>query len=400
VALEEMGKMYLVKTSLFAYGFRANFFLAGIAAVLLIPLWAVSFVAGTSLGSGWPPTLWHAHEMLFGFIAIAIAGFMLTAVPSWTGQKGFAGAPLIALAAVWVSARLLIASSSMWPPLLPAIVDLAFLPVLAVLVVIPLLRVKNRNAALLIVLGALWLTNLVFHIALIQHNEPRALHSLVVGIDIVLLLMTVIGGRIVPAFTSAALKQQGVEGGLKSRTALTVAAIAAMAGVIASDIFCADSAVAGVAAGFAALVQFLRLLQWRTLQTLRQPIVWILHLAYLWLPVGLALKAAALLGAYGIAAFWLHALTIGALTTMIMGVMTRAALGHTGRPLVIHPLTTAAYVLLTAAALLRVFGLSLWGSGYPLVIAWAAIFWTASFTLFLGVYMPILWGPRAYHKPG
>jgi uncharacterized protein involved in response to NO len=392
--------MHLVKISLFNYGFRSSFFLAGIAALLLVPLWSVSFVAGTSLGSGWPPTLWHAHEMLFGFIASAIAGFMLTAVPSWTGQKGFSGASLIALAAVWLSARLLIASSSMWPPLLPAIVDSAFVPLLAALVMIPLLRSKSRNTPLLAVLGALWVTNLVFHAALIRHDAPMSRHSLIVGIDIVLLLMTVIGGRIVPAFTTTALRQPDARGALKSRTALTVASVAAMAAVIASDIFFADSRIAGAVAGFAALVQIVRLLQWRTLQTWRQPIVWILHLGYLWLPIGLALKAVALLGGYGIAAFWLHALTIGALTTMIVAVMSRAALGHTGRALVVHPLITAAYVLLTAAALMRVFGLSLLRMSYPLVIVWAALFWTVSFALFVGVYTPILWGPRADGKPG
>jgi uncharacterized protein involved in response to NO len=388
-----------MKSNLFAYGFRSHFFLAGVAALLLVPLWAMSFVAGTPIGSGWPPTLWHGHEMLFGFIASAIAGFMLTAVPSWTGQKGFAGRPLIALAVVWLSGRLLIASSSWWPPWVPMTADLAFLPLLAVLVMIPLLRSKNRNTPLLIVLGALWLTNLVFHVALIRHDAPLARHSLIVGIDIVLLLLTVIGGRIVPAFTTSALRQQGVDGVLKSRTVLTVMSVAAMGCVIASDVFWPDSRIAGSVAGIAALIQFLRLLQWRTLRTLRQPIVWILHLAYAWLPLGLGLKAAALLGGYGIAAFWLHALTIGVLTTMITAVMTRASLGHTGRALVVHPLITVAYVLLTAAALLRVFGLSVLGLSYPLVIVWAAIFWTTSFALFVGVYTPILWGPRVDGKP-
>jgi uncharacterized protein involved in response to NO len=284
--------------------------------------------------------------------------------------------------------------------LLPAIVDLAYLPFLAVLVMIPLLRSKNRNTPLLIVLAALWLTNFVFHVALIQHDAPMARHSLIVGIDIVIFLVTVIGGRIVPAFTAAALRQQGVEGTLKSRTALTVMSVVAMAGVVASDIFWPDSRIAGWVAGVAAAVQLLRLLQWRTRHTLRQPIVWILHLAYAWLPLGLALKAGALLGGYGIAAFWLHALTIGALTTMITAVMTRAALGHTGRPLVVHPLITVAYVLLTAATLTRVFGLSFSGLSYPAVILWAALFWTTAFALFVGVYTPILWGPRADGNAG
>lgn len=389
-----------MRCSLFAYGFRSQFFLAGMAAVLLVPLWAFGFVAGAPLGTGWPPTLWHAHEMLFGFIACAIAGFMLTAVPSWTGQKGFAGPPLMVLAAVWVLARVLIATSPAWPAMLPALVDLAYLPIVAVLVMVPLLRSRNRNTPLLVVLGALWLTDVAFYVGLLRHDAPLALKAVVVGIDITLLLVTVIGGRIVPAFTTSALRAQGLDTNLQSSAPLTLLAVLAMAGVIVGDIIWPNSRIAGCLAGLAAVLQALRLAQWRTPLTLRQPIVWILHLAYLWLPVGLALKAAALLGGYAIAAFWLHALTIGALTTMILAVMTRASLGHTGRPLRVHPLTTLAYALLTAAAVIRVFGLSLPGMSYPMVIAAAATFWTAAFLLFIGVYSPILWGPRADGKPG
>ncbi len=390
----------LMKFSLFAYGFRSQFFLAGMAAALLVPMWAWSFIAGTPLGTGWPPTLWHAHEMLFGFIACAIAGFMLTAIPSWTGQKGFAGRPLMVLAAVWIAARILIATSPAWPAILPALVDLAFLPLLAVLVMIPLLRSRSRNTPLLAVLGAFWLTDVAFYIGLLRHDAPLALKAVIVGIDITLLLVTVIGGRIVPAFTTSALRAQGLNTNLQSRTSLTLLSVLAMVSVIVGDIFWPNSRIAGWIAGVAAVLQTLRLAQWRTLLTLRQPLVWILHVAYLWLPVGLALKAAALLGGYAIAAFWLHALTIGALTTMIVAVMTRASLGHTGRPLRVHPLMTLGYVLLIGAALIRVFGLLLPGMSYPMVIAAAAILWTASFLLFIGIYSPILWGPRADGKPG
>ena len=197
--------------NLFAYGFRSQFLLAGLAAMVLVPLWALSFVWGIDIGTNWPPTLWHAHEMLFGFIVCAIAGFMLTAVPSWTGQKGFAGAPLIALAITWLAARILIGTSRAWPPWLPAIVDLAFLPMLALLVMIPLIRSRNRNTPLLAVLAALWLTNLVFHVGLMHHDAPLAHKAIIAGIDITLLLITVIGGRIVPAFTTSALRQRGIE---------------------------------------------------------------------------------------------------------------------------------------------------------------------------------------------
>lgn len=390
----------LMKFSLFAYGFRSQFFLAGMAAVLLVPMWALSFVAGTPLGTGWPPTLWHAHEMLFGFIACAIAGFMLTAVPSWTGQKGFVGRPLMVLAAVWIAARILIATSPVWPPILPALVDLAFLPLLAVLVMIPLLRSRSHNTPLLGVLGVFWLTDVAFYIGLLRHDAAFALKAVTVGIDITLLLITVIGGRIVPAFTTSALRARGLATNLQSRTMFTRLSVLAMVSVIVGDIVWPNTRIAGWIAGFAAVLQILRLAQWRTLLILGQPIVWILHVAYLWLPVGLALKAAALLGGYAIAAFWLHALTIGALTTMIVAVMTRASLGHTGRPLRVHPLMTLAYALLIAATVIRVFGLLLPGMSYPMVIAAAAILWTASFLLFIGIYSPILWGPRADGKPG
>jgi uncharacterized protein involved in response to NO len=352
-----------MSTAIFAYGFRSSFLFAGLAGLLLIPLWALSFLVGTPLGTGWPPTLWHGHEMLFGFIVSAIAGFLLTAVPSWTGQKGFAGRPLMILALLWVSARVLIASSALWPMWLTAGLDLAFLPVLAALLARPLLRERNRNTPLLAVLLLLWLVDVVFHVAVIRRNPPLGIHALIVGIDIVLVLVTVIGGRIVPAFTTSALRQHGIEGAVRSSVVLTVLAIGSMVLVMLGDVFWLDSRVDGILAGVAAAVQAVRLLQWGTHRTLRQPIVWVLHIAYAWLPIGLALKSVALLSGLALSAFWLHALTIGAATTMIMGVMTRASLGHTGRALMVSPLTTA-------------------------------------FGLFVGVYAPILWQPRVDGKPG
>jgi uncharacterized protein involved in response to NO len=157
---------------------------------------------------------------------------------------------------------------------------------------------------------------------------------------------------------------------------------------------------AGLVAAIAALCQFARFLRWGTRHTLRQPIVWVLHLAYAWLPVGLALKAVALLAGAAFAAFWLHALTVGALSTMILAVMTRASLGHTGRPLIVDPLITLAYLLLTAAALVRVFGLSALRLSYLVVISWSALFWTTAFALFVIIYAPIFWKPRVDGKSG
>jgi uncharacterized protein involved in response to NO len=389
-----------MRFSLFAYGFRPHFLLAGLAAFVLIPVWAASFALGTPIGSDWPPTLWHGHEMLFGFVAAAVGGFLLTAVPSWTGQRGFAGAPIVVTSALWIAARLMIAGSAAWPPIAVALVDLAFLPAIGVLIGPLLLREGNRNTPLLGVLLVLTVSNAVFHLALARKDAPLAAHALLVGFDTVLVLVTVIGGRIVPAFTGAALRAGGAAAAIKTLPGLTPIAVAVMLAVVVVDGAWPDSRAAGWLALAAAVVHAIRLAQWRTLKTLREPIAWVLHLAYAWLPVGFGLKACALLIGAAFSAFWLHALSIGAAATMILAVMTRAALGHTGRPLVVAPPVTAAYLLLSASALVRVFGLAVAGVSYPIIILVAASLWAAAFGLYLLVYAPILVSPRLDGKPG
>lgn len=386
--------------TLFGYGFRPFFLAAGVIAVLLIPWWAAFLAWGVPLGTSWPPALWHGHEMLFGFIVAAMAGFLLTAVPSWTGGRGFAGWPLALLAGLWVLGRAVVATSAIWPLPLVAAIDLMFLPALTGFVLPPLARERNRNTPLLAVLAALWGTDVVFYWGLFHTDLMLARHALFVGIDIILVLVTVIGGRIVPAFTSSALRQRGIGSPLRAWRALTPLSVGIMVAVAVVDIWKLESELAGWVALAAAVIQAVRLSEWRGLRTLSMPIVWVLHLAYLWLPVGLALKALAILGGFSFAAFYLHALTIGAVATMIVAVMTRASLGHTGRPLVVARPTACAYALLAAAALVRVFGPSLIALPYAQVVELAAALWTAAFILYLWVYAPILTRPRADGKPG
>lgn len=385
---------------LLRYGFRPFFLCAGLAAVLLVPWWATSYALGMPLGTGWPPTLWHGHEMLFGFTGAAIAGFLLTAVPSWTGSRGFAGWPLALISSLWLLARIAVATSKLWPLAAVAAIDLSFLPTLAVFVLPPLVRARNRNTPLLTALAALWATDVAFYWGLYHRNDSTSLHALLLGIDIVLLLITVIGGRILPAFTTSALKQRGVAAALPAWRGITEIAVGSMVAVVLSDLFVPDGTMAGAIAALAAGAQLVRLAQWQTLKTLRQPIIWVLHVAYAWLPIGLTLKAVALLTGAAPAAFWLHALTIGAAATMILAVMTRASLGHTGRPLVADPIVALAYLLLTAAAFVRVFGLAVLRIDYPDVILVAAFLWTAAFALFTWVYAPVLLSPRVDGKPG
>jgi uncharacterized protein involved in response to NO len=209
----------------------------------------------------------------------------------------------------------------------------------------------------------------------------------------------VIGGRIVPAFTASGLKPHGVTLA-PSKPLLERLTVGLMILIAAVDIAAPDTAAAGGLALAASAAHLARLSRWQPAKTWREPIVWVLHLGYAWIPLGLALKAVALLDGAAFAAFWLHALTVGALATLILAVMTRAALGHTGRPITASVPITAAYLLLGAAAAIRVFGLALIGGAYPAVILLAASLWTAAFALFTGVYTPILIGPRADGKPG
>ncbi len=385
---------------LFASGFRPTFLAAGLAAALLIPAWVAVAVFGAPLASAWPPTLWHAHEMVFGFVAPAIAGFLLTAVPNWTGGRVFSGAPLAALVTLWLLARLMIASSLHWPPSWVGAADVAFLPLLAVLIAPPLWRASRRNTPLLAVLALLAACNAVFHGSLARHDPVTAQRAVLLAIDVALLLVTVIGGRILPAFTANALRAGGDPPALRTWRGSTPAAIAAMVAVALVDLWRPESGAAAAVAALAAAVQAARLWQWRSERTLGQPILWVLHAAYAWLPIGLALKAAALWWGPAWSAFWLHALTIGVLATMILGVMTRAALGHTGRRLEADARIVAAYGLLLGAAGLRVFGLAVLRLGYPSVIVLSACCWTAAFGLFTVVYAPMLWRSRVDGKAG
>jgi uncharacterized protein involved in response to NO len=304
------------------------------------------------------------------------------------------------LSTVWGLGRVATATSSLWPADAVAGLDLLFLPGLTALVIRPLVRARNRNTPLLAVLAVLWATDIAFYWGLFHRDTALARHALLIGIDIVLLLVTVIGGRIVPAFTSAALKQRGLSSPMRAWRPMTPLAVAAMVAVIVVDLVKQESPAAGVVAALAAAIHGLRLAQWQSLRTLRIPIVWVLHLGYLWLVLGFALKALALLAGAAFASFYLHALTIGAVTTMIVAVMTRASLGHTGRPLVAARRIACAYGLLTAAAAVRVFGPVFAFLPYTGTVLLAAALWTAAFVLFLSVYAPILLSPRLDGKAG
>jgi uncharacterized protein involved in response to NO len=386
--------------SLFAYGFRPFFLAAGAYALVALAAWLWIYGNGGSVGVGMAPQHWHGHEMLFGFIGAAIGGFLLTAVPSWTGARGFAGRPLILVCLAWLAGRVAFLGAAWIPLPLLAVAELIFLPSLIALVAPPLLRERNRNTPLLIVLMVLWATNVAFIVALARMDVVLASAALRTGINVVLLLVTVIGGRIVPSFTANALRAKGKAVAMRRIAWLEYAVIGLMAAIIVVDVVMPFSRTAAVVAGLAAIAQAVRMLGWQGHHTLNEPIVWVLHAAYVWLPIGLALKCIALLTGADWAAHWLHALTIGVAAMMILAVMTRASLGHTGRPLRVAGSIAMAYGLLILAVTVRVFGPVIAPSAYLETVLTAGICWLLAFGIYVVVYAPILARPRADGRPG
>ena len=271
--------------ALFEYGFRPFFLAAGMYALVVVPVWLYFFAHHAVPFGALPAMYWHAHELMYGFVVAAISGFMLTAVPSWTGARGFAGRPLIALVLLWVAGRVAMTTVAQVPFLLTALTELALLPALLVLLTPPLLRSQNHNTPLLFVLGALWLSDCGFVLALRLGDVVLADRAIRLAIDITLLLVTVIGGRIVPAFTGNALRKLGQNVAMVSRRWIEGTVIAAMAAIIVVDVITPDSVLSGILAAVAASAHAIRLSGWHSLKARSQPIVWVLHVAYAWLPI-------------------------------------------------------------------------------------------------------------------
>jgi len=320
-------------------------------------------------------------------------------VPSWTGSRGFAGTPLIAAVLCWGLGRVAMSTVGDLPFWLTAAAELALVPLLLVLLAPPIFRSGNRNSPLLVVLTVLWLIDATFLYALARGDVLLAGSTIRLAIDLVLILVTVIGGRIVPAFTGNALRARGDEPRIVTRKPVEIAAIASMVAIAVIDVFAPDATLSGVVALLAAAVHLSRMSGWRSFRA-HDPIVWVLHVAYAWLPIGLALKGATLLGHADWAMKWQHALTMGVFGTMILAVTTRASLGHTGRPLVASRAIAIAYLILTVGTALRVFGVALMPTHYLLTVTVAGLAWEIAFGIFVAVYAPILWAPRADGKPG
>jgi uncharacterized protein involved in response to NO len=374
-------------------GFRPFYLGAATYAMLAIPLWAAVLLGGIALNLTITPVLWHAHEMLFGFAVAVIVGFLLTAAKAWTGLDTPRGAVLAALAGLWLMARL---AAVFAPYGVYAALDLLLLPLVAAILISVLLRAgSKRNLPLGGILLLLALANTAFHGAvsgLIDIDPVRALHA---GLALIVMIECVIARRVLPAFTQSALP--GVR--LKVPPWLEQATLGVTALALALWVLGPANILSASALGAAAVLHVMRLLRWKPVRTRSRPILWVLHLAYAWLPIGLGLLALAQLGVVG-ASSGIHSLAVGATGGLIIGMITRTARGHTGRPLHASKLEVAAYVLVAFAAVSRVL-LPLLAP--QLLSAWlvvAAAGWSTAFALYLMVFSPWLVTTRLDGKDG
>ncbi len=380
---------------MFATGFRPFFLVAGLYGMLVLPVWLTLYLSNGAAALVWPPALWHAHEMLMGYAAAALAGFLLTAVPSWQKSAPIAPPRLAALTALWLAGRVAVWAAAVLPAWLVAAVDLAFLPALLVFGVPELLQPRaKRNRVFVAVISILIAGNALMHAAAAELIDQRL--GALLTLDGFALLITILGGRVVPAFTAGALTARGLRDAVAKSEILDRLSILGVVLFVATDAL-ADSwspaaPVAGAIALAAALVNGARLSRWGWRHVLGEPIVWILHLAYAWLAVGLAARGLADFGLIPPLAS-LHALAVGAVGSMTIAIMSRAALGHSGRPLVAPWPVAIAYGLVSVAAVARMIG----GTGGLTV---AGVAWTAAFAAFSAVFVPILTRPRIDGRPG
>ena len=381
-----------VDFSLWNLGFRPFYLLAGIFSAISVLLWMAQY-------SGWLPfaylqgALWHGHEMLFGFTMAVVAGFLLTAVRAWTGQPTPVGVPLMALAALWVAGRVLVLTPLGLPA---AIVNAAFPVALAVAIAVPLLRAGNvRNyffVGLLVLMGALIAA---LHLGLQGVFELPPRLGLLLGLDVMLFIMVVMGGRVIPMFTN-----NGVPGAGATRHALLEKlALGSVLLLFIADLLQMPSPVMTVVALGAAFAHGLRLYCWRPWRTFAAPLVWILHAAYAWVVVYLVLRGLSGLG-WLAESYAIHALTTGAIGGLTLGMMTRTARGHTARPLLADGWELTCFLLIQAAALVRVFGGMVSATLYLPSIQVSGVLWALAFGIYAVRYWPVLSRPRLDGKPG
>jgi uncharacterized protein involved in response to NO len=378
---------------LLSSAFRPFYFLGALYALLLTAAWLGAWLgAWTVTAPGTPLALWHGHEMLFGFAAAIIVGIVLTALPSWAGTEEIRGGRLALLVVLWLAGRIAFWAAPWLPPLAPALADLLLLPAVFLMVAPQLARASNRFYLLLLpILLALAAANGVYHYGLLAAQARLAGIGLSGALYAIILLYVLKGGVLTPIFTGNALREKGRGGQAPFNVELEVLAVAVVLALAALDLAGAPALSTGLAALACAIVHAVRTARWQGWRIPDVPLVFVMHLGFAWLVFAFALKAVAELSGLVPEVAWMHAFTVGSLGLMMLGLMTRVSLRHTGRPLVVPASMKLACGMMFAAALLRlaatVHGLGDWA------IALAAVLWGLTFALYFVRFGAILLRP-------
>jgi uncharacterized protein involved in response to NO len=378
-------------------GFRPFFLLAGVSAALLILVWGVLFSAGGP-DAAYGTVYWHGHEMVFGYTTAVIAGFLLTAVKNWTGRQTVNGVSLLLLSLLWIAARLLPFFPETIPYWMLAIIDLSFLPAVAAAILPLLVKTKNhRNLIFVGIVALLSAANITFHLGVAGVLVSGQFYGLYAGVYIILLLISIMGGRVIPFFI-----ERGIGTGFtrKSYPAVEVSAslVLLLLGILHTAGMTGMFTV--IVAFLAAVLHLIRLSGWYAKGIWSVPLLWVLVLSYGWIVIGLFLMALAMAGIFSIS-LALHALTIGGIGLLTMGMMVRVSMGHSGRKLAAPGLLPAAFAALNLAVVVRVLlPLLMPVESYPLLVLISSLIWAVAFAIFVFWMSPVYFLPRADGRPG
>lgn len=381
---------------LFALGFRPFFALAGLSALILILLWNAIFKGTWVTENYFTPMYWHAHEMLLGYSVAVISGFLLTAVKNWTGRPTLTGDQLAGLCILWLYGRIAPFYANLLPDSLIALIDLAFLPLLAYHVTKPILATQQyRNLIFTALLLFLAYGNGLIHSEMLGLKAHTAMVGLQLVAGTIVILILVIAGRVFPFFT-----ERGLPGTLAIRNPQfdqgSVISAALVFGLLLFDV---SGIWLALPALLATVINIARVAGWYVQRIWYVPLLWVLYIGYGWIILGFALTA---LSAYSLIppSLAMHAFTLGGIGVLTLGMMARVALGHTGRALRTSNAIAIGFVLINVAAFFRVLLPIAWPNGYEIFIYGSTLAWLAAFSLFIFVYGPILTSPRVDGKEG
>lgn len=372
---------------IFSYGFRPFFLAAGLWAIAAMALWIGALAAGWEIGGSYGGAYWHAHEMLFGYSSAALAGFLLTAVPNWTGRLPVSGWPLVVLFAVWCAGRLVLLAPDGLGMAASIAIDAAFLPLLLAICAREIIAGRKwKDLKILAGLLALAFANSGFHLLVAYGGDAARANRL--GVSAFVMLVAIMGGRVVPSFTRNWLvKRHGIDLPVPYNQFDTMALLAALLALVLW-VLLPETLPTALACLLAGALHLVRLWRWRGWQSWDEKLVLILHLGYAFVPLGFLAIAAAQLGwAEPVAA--LHVFTVGAIGVMTLAIMSRATRGHTGLPLTASAMTVASYAALLAAAVLRPLA-SIWPNLATQLLSATGLCWIIAFALYVIEYGPAL----------